>query len=93
MWVNYSGELGLGNRDETSTPTKIPSIPSMGFVAGKRSQTMVVDNDSYLWVSGAIPNGELGAEGGDKFVPSKLAKFEKITSLSVGGTHTFNIKK
>lgn len=57
---NQNGNLGLGHRENKSTPEKIPELPKITTIAGGQHFTLLLDEDGYVWVCGSNSNGELG---------------------------------
>lgn len=89
--LNRFGELGLGNDQETFTPTVIPDLNSIYKVACGRHHSAAIDEDGFLWMWGWGARGQLGyGDMKSLFSPHQVDGFndQPVDDVSCGYGHT-----
>ncbi|XP_067139525.1 regulator of chromosome condensation-like [Centruroides vittatus] len=90
------GRLGLGNTDDSTAPTLIPTLQNekcVSISAGDRSSFAVTDQGLlYSWGEGTTFQLGLGRDVTETSTPTNVVGKEvsryRITSVSAGGSHT-----
>ena len=89
---NGQGQLGLGNNNGVSVPSRITTLPKIRQVSCGRHYTMCIDYEGFLWAFGNNGNGQLGTGNKTNFnVPQKILEIPPILSVSCGYYHTLII--
>ncbi len=89
---NVSGQLGHGNTDRNSTPTKIEALSGEEVIAisAGAAHSLVLTADGEVYSFGANGSGRLGLgnEGGFVTTPTKIPDFYGVDAIAAGGTHS-----
>ena len=89
---NGNGELGLGNNNHTSLPSRIPTLPKIKQVSCGVHFTVCIDYEGYLWTFGYNNYGQLGTGNTTSYnVPQKIQEIPPVYSVSCGAEHTLII--
>ena len=92
----YTGQLGLGNSKNSTTPMIVKSLTnkSVNQIAAGWSHSMVLTSEGNLYVCGCGKFGELGLNDSDSmnkynFTFLKSASKLNITNIFAGGHHSW----
>jgi len=100
LWAygwNYSGQLGLDDREIRSVPTRVPFPGHVKAVFAGRYYTIIIDMEDSVWAFGLGEMGQLGLGDGDnRYVPSQVftatgplkAGPSSLKTVSTGWQHT-----
>jgi len=89
---NDDGQLGLGDREERLTPTKVEGLPKVKAIAagGAHSLALTESGEVYAW--GWNREGQLGlGEMGDwkvRLTPTKVEGLPKVKAIAAGGGYS-----
>ncbi|MEW6026546.1 MAG: fibronectin type III domain-containing protein [Planctomycetota bacterium] len=96
LWVwgaNWNGQLGLGDTNSRSTPTRLGYESSWKSVAAGYGHTMAIKNDGSLWAWGYNWYGQLGLnDTSDRNYPTQVGFDYNWQSVACGYAHTIAIK-
>lgn len=95
LWAtgdNSSGQLGLGDKIETSI-FKQAVADDIANVAVGVNQTMILKNDSTLWVAGSNSSGQLGLGNLTDVSTFHKVDISDIVNISCGNSYSFVLKK
>lgn len=85
---NNSGQLGVGHKNDESTPVTVRNINNATQVAvgGGFACALTEDQDVYCWGSNA--NGKLGTgDDSERLLPSKVVSLPPVRTIAVGYGH------
>ena len=86
---NMFGQLGLGNKENTSFPISIPNLPKIKQVSCGLHFTVCVDEEGFIWSFGNNDFGQLGLGNTNTYnSPQKITEIPSIHFVSCGGYHT-----
>ena len=89
---NGNGELGLGNNNNVSIPSRITTLPKISQLSCGAYFTFCIDYEGFLWAFGQNNNGQLGTGNTTNFnVPQKILSIPPVHSVSCGEYHTLII--
>ena len=94
LWTwgwNGSGQLGLGDTTDRSSPTQVGSLTDWAAVASGQNYMMAIKTDGTLWTWGANGSGGLGL--GDttaRSSPTQVGSLTDWSSAAGGFTGTIN---
>ena len=89
VWgLNYSGQLGLGNRTSYDSPRGLLLDEPTVSVSCGESHTMALIDTGELYYWGCNGNFQLGTESFGNYSPTKLSLCEPIKSIGCGGSFT-----
>ena len=89
---NYNGELGLGNNNNVSIPSRITTLPKICQLSCGQHFTLCIDYEGFLWAFGDNGSGQLGTGNTTTFnVPQKILSIPPVHSVSCGEYHTLII--
>ena len=89
---NSHGELGLGNNNHVSVPSRITTLPKIKQVSCGGYFTLCTDYEGFLWAFGCNDNGQLGTGNTTNFnVPQKILEIPPVHSVSCGEIHALII--
>lgn len=86
---NFHGQLGLGDKDDRTTPTKITGLPTIRASSANGNHSLLLDIHGQVWAFGKNDYGQLGL--GDKNKRDKPAKIENlpiIRAIAAGTKHS-----
>ena len=87
--LNDKGQLGLGDNDNRTSPTKIKDIKAK-YIACGSDFTFIIDLEDTVWAFGNNEDGQLGL--GDKIsknTPTKVSGINgKVLQIAGGKAHT-----
>ncbi len=88
---NFRGQLGMGDTDQRSSPTKVPLQTKVSAISLGQFHTCMVDVLAKLWCWGQNNFGQLGlgnTGGVDILSPNQVALVNDVAQLFVGYHHT-----
>ena len=89
---NLYGQLGLGNSNNVSIPSRITTLPKICQLSCGAHFTLCIDYEGFLWAFGYNGSGQLGTGNTTGFnVPQKILSIPPVHSVSCGGSHTLII--
>ena len=89
---NGNGQLGLGNNNDVSIPSRITTLPKISQLSCGAYFTFCIDYEGFLWAFGANNYGQLGTGNTTSFnVPQKILSIPPVHSVSCGAEHTLII--
>ena len=89
---NGFGQLGLGNNNDVSVPSRITTLPKIKQVSCGGHHTFCIDYEGFLWAFGNNGNGQLGTGNTTNFnVPQKILEIPPVVSVSCGYEYTLII--
>eukprot|EP01124_Arcella_intermedia_P016334 TRINITY_DN22922_c0_g2_i1.p1 TRINITY_DN22922_c0_g2~~TRINITY_DN22922_c0_g2_i1.p1 ORF type:complete len:591 (-),score=110.94 TRINITY_DN22922_c0_g2_i1:547-2163(-) len=86
--LNDSGQLGLGNRESSSTPLIVKGMKNVSSVACGRNHTLVVTKDGQLYAWGGNKFGQLGIGNNVNQLSPQKVNIHDITSISCGENYS-----
>ncbi|HLG03194.1 MAG TPA: T9SS type A sorting domain-containing protein [Bacteroidia bacterium] len=90
--ANYSGQLGNGTTNSTTTPVSVSTISGLVAVASGWEHALALRNDSTVWAWGENMYGQLGDSSNfDSDTPVKVKVIDSIISISSGHIHTHSL--
>ncbi len=75
LWTcggNYSGDLGINNRIDKSSPVQVGALTTWNYAAKARFATLATKNDGTLWSWGNNDYGFLGDTGVNRSSPVQV---------------------
>ncbi len=87
--ANVYGMLGLGDKEDRHTPTKIGGIGKAKAIAAGRSHSLVILENGDLYSFGRNAYGELGlGDTVNRVTPAKVQGISKAVAAAGGQDHT-----
>ena len=83
-----NGQLGTGNTTKFNVPQKIQDIPPVRSVACGDVYTLVITNDSNLWVCGNNVDGQLFLNNKENQSKFRQTSFSNVSKISAGHRHS-----
>jgi len=81
---NSEGELGNGNKNDSSTPLLVSSLINIVDVAAGGLYTLAVDTNGAIWAWGKNDHGQLGnGETRDSLIPSRVTGLDNYRAIKV----------
>jgi len=92
---NASGEIGLGDITDRSSPVQVGTLTNWYSVSVGRFQTMAIKTDGTLWAWGSNGSGRLGlGDITDRSSPVQVGALTNWYSVDLGNSdHTMAIKE
>ena len=89
---NHYGQLGLGNNNDVSIPSRITTLPKICQLSCGAKFTLCIDFEGFIWSFGYNNYGQLGTGNTTSFnVPQKILSIPPVHSVSCGDEHTLII--
>ena len=87
---NEDGQLGLGNLELNTTPTKIHNLPKICSVSAGYYHTLLLDEHGDVWTCGNNTHGQLGRPTENQMSADfvKMQSPVKFTAVSAGTFHS-----
>jgi len=90
---NDSGELGLGDTTDRSSPVQVGSLTNWSDIDGGYSYTVAIKTDGTLWSWGANGSGQLGlGDTTDRSSPLQVGSLTDWSNISSGTKQLLAIK-
>lgn len=88
--VNVHGQLGVGDTDDRSAPTRVGADADWQEVVCGGLHTCARRDDGAVWCWGANPVGQLGlgAPTEDQWLPQQVGSDHDVTALAARARHT-----
>ena len=91
--TNTSGQLGLGDADNRSSPTQVGALTNWGNLANSTSASAAIKNDGTLWSWGTGSSGVSGlGDTAARSSPTQVGSLTSWASVSTSTTHRLAIK-
>lgn len=90
---NSSGQLGLGNQDDTNTPTQVPALFDVVSITAGSNHALALRADGLVWAWGSNHHSQLG-----QYLPSVVSTPTLITysagtvGIAAGDNHTLLLR-
>jgi len=85
---NYSGQLGNGTTNDSSTPVKVSNLSNIVAIAAKGVTNYALDSSEHVWTWGSNYYGQLGngTSGGKDIstTPVQVSKLTDIVAIAAG---------
>jgi alpha-tubulin suppressor-like RCC1 family protein len=96
---NSSGQLGINNTTDQSTPVQVVGESGVGFleniidISAGTDHSIALQDDGTIWVWGENADGQLGNGGTtDKITPIKVTGITNVIEISAGWGYTHIVK-
>ncbi|MGI6595500.1 MAG: RCC1 domain-containing protein [Candidatus Ratteibacteria bacterium] len=100
LWAwgyNLHGQLGLGNTDNTDTPTQVGAATDWLDISAGSLHTIALKEDGTLWAWGYNYYGQLGlndsGSGTERTIPTQVGTATNWYAISAGSSHTIALKE
>ena len=87
--LNESGQLGLGDKEDRFTPTKVPGLPRVKAIAAGLEHSLALTESGEVYAWGRNEYGELGLGDTEKrLTPTKVPGLGRVTAIAAGEHHS-----
>jgi len=87
--LNDSGQLGLGDITNRSSPLQVGALTTWSSVSGGLLHTAAIKTDGTLWTFGRNDSGQLGlGDITNRSSPVQVGALTTWLSVAAGGSHT-----
>jgi alpha-tubulin suppressor-like RCC1 family protein len=97
LWAwgyNSSGQLGLGNTTNRSTPTQVGTSTDWIAIAAGGYHSLALKRDGTLWVWGRNDFGQLGlGDTTNRSTPTQVGTSTDWIAIAAGGYHSLALKR
>ncbi|MFB3066972.1 MAG: RCC1 domain-containing protein, partial [Planctomycetota bacterium] len=92
---NLDGQLGIGSRDQQSTPVKVTGIEDAESIAagGSSSYAIRADGSVWRWGSSAVGNVSHGPDSLPALSPIKTKTLTNVFTLAAGNDHCLAVAR
>ncbi|MDT7949277.1 MAG: hypothetical protein RQ897_13140 [Thermoflexus sp.] len=82
---NERGQLGLGDREDRLTPTKVPGLTGIKAVAAGHSHSLALTESGEVYAWGRNDKGQLGlGDTEDRLTPTKVPGLAGVKAIATG---------
>lgn len=81
---NSAGQLGLGNKNNVYTPTKITALSNVKSIGAGYNHAMAIKEDGTLWTWGYSSDGQLGRNTSNASSPRQVSGLPEMEEVSGG---------